>query len=118
MKQNKINRVILAWLLAMVFVLPLVARAVHIYGSGCGEEVCCHSGEHSSKQQPHDCDSCPICQFSFYSFTETDLLHHTAILTEYCCRVFIRYEESGFATLIHSAYLRAPPSCAPVYVLG
>lgn len=105
-KRNRTNRVVIAWLLSAVFLLPVVTKTIHVYQNGCGGEACAHSDEHHSN---HDSSSCSICQFTFYSFVATDFCQVGVFLTESYYSFFIPDREKGFRSDILFGFLRAPP---------
>lgn len=56
----------MAWLLAALLVMPVAVRAIHLW-----EE---EHGTAESAHPHHDCGSCPICQFTLSTFTETEFV--------------------------------------------
>ncbi len=105
-KAYKINRIVIAWLLSAVLMLPILAKTIHVYQNKCCEEQCGHSDRHHSD---HDCNTCSICQFTFYSFIEADLSHAGALLPGFYCPQFVEDEEKGYCSIVPVGFLRAPP---------
>lgn len=105
-KGYKINRIVIAWLLSVVLLLPIVTKTIHIYQTKCCGESCAHADEQHSK---HDCNSCSICQFTYYSFIEADFCHVGMASTESYCPLFIHYQEKEYRSFVPFGLLRAPP---------
>lgn len=110
------NRIIVSWLLLAVFALPLITKTIHIYENEYETECCTHSGDHRASK--HDCDSCPVCQFTLSSFVKTELTCFNSALTISYFPVFTLYQEEVYNSISHNFYLRAPPTFANLFSLG
>ncbi|MDR2919888.1 MAG: hypothetical protein LBV72_11050 [Tannerella sp.] len=108
MKSNNVNRIVLAWLLSVIFIIPYVAKGIHIYQNECCEELCSHCDGHHSHQ--HNCDTCPVCQFALSTFIEADFDKPDSGLTEFCSTlIYFLYNDKKYDSITHLDYLRAPP---------
>ncbi|MCK9155479.1 MAG: hypothetical protein M0P12_05135 [Paludibacteraceae bacterium] len=96
------HRVLIVWLMMAIFALPFIVKIVHICTS---EEVeCCADGDH------HDCNTCPVCQFTLSTFTESPVISYDFTVTPVYYEPFISYCED-IHKFAHEAYgLRAPPT--------
>ncbi|MDR1592942.1 MAG: hypothetical protein LBS43_00480 [Prevotellaceae bacterium] len=105
-KRNGINKKLLTgWLLLLLFALPPAAKTIHI--CHC---VYVHDAEHEqhNHQTEHDCDSCAICQFVLFPFTETESTELTCTIeTTYSSA--ITYNENITSSVTYNYMLRAPP---------
>ena len=66
-KQNRNTRqMLVAWLLLVLFMLPMVVKAVHV----CQVESELAVGHKTAGQhsQSHDTDTCKICHFAFFNY--------------------------------------------------
>lgn len=68
MRTNKHNtrRAFVAWLLLVLFMLPVVVKAVHV----CQVHTNTESG--NARVQGHDADNCSICHFAFLTFDKVE----------------------------------------------
>lgn len=106
MKEYKENRIAFAWLLLFVLSFPVIAKDIHVYWHEHGANLCDHSEGHASE---HDCNSCPVCQFTYYTFTDAGVLQIDTVVAGYGRDISSFYPEE-----VHDAYrlftfLRAPP---------
>ncbi|MDR1896054.1 MAG: hypothetical protein LBR10_04600 [Prevotellaceae bacterium] len=100
---NKINKLVIIWLLLTVFVLPLVVQAIHIHHHH-RHDICCKENGHHH----HDCNNCPICNFTFSSFVKSDFIELL------CTQALYPYEpavciEKIYISVDLSRRLRGPP---------
>lgn len=64
--KHNTGRTFVAWLLLVLFMLPVVVKAVHV----CNVH---DTSEHSSTQAGnHDTGNCSICHFAFLSFDKAE----------------------------------------------
>ncbi len=111
MRRQANYQILLAWLLAVIFAVPSVTKAVHIYESGCEEGVHSHAGEDDAHHHStHDCNTCYVCHFALSVFTEVGLNSSEVLRPMTGFTEFITYQEKGFAAVISSYQLRAPPA--------
>lgn len=107
-KSNNVNRIVLSWFLSVIFIIPYVAKGIHIYQNEYCEELCSHCEGHHDHE--HHCDTCPICQFVLSTFTEADFDKPDNGLTEFCCTpVHSFFNDKKYDSVTHLDYLRAPP---------
>jgi hypothetical protein len=107
-KRNiQVNKIVIAWLLSVVFVLPFIAKAVHIYENEYCTSACSHTGHDESTK--HDCNTCHVCQFSLSFFTEADFTSFDAIPITFYIDIIIPYKGKLYNSITHLNYLRAPP---------
>ncbi|MDR3268042.1 MAG: hypothetical protein LBT83_03120 [Tannerella sp.] len=100
MKQIAKNKVVIAWLLLTVLVMPCVVKPLHVY--------CHHDGDVECAHAIGDCDDCPLCHFTLSTFVETET---------YTCRfvpLFFVFEAAACLEKITLAavsfsHLRGPP---------
>ena len=106
MKRNKGNRIVFAWLLSVIFVIPLISKTVHFYENDHSE-----NNTHTEHHAKHDCNNCQVCQFTLSSFSEVEpaILKDTPIV--FCVEIVTLYKKRGNYLTTTSCYLRAPPVC-------
>ena len=103
MEKTKANRIIIAWLLSATFLLPIIVRNTHVYHHHNYQE-----NEPYSHSSGHDCNSCAVCNFSFYSFIETEPLYISSPITEVFCILSDNYKEKIYNQITSLYYLRGP----------
>jgi hypothetical protein len=106
-KVSGINgKILTGWLLLLLFALPPAVKTIHI--CHC---VYAHDAEHekhNNGQLNHDCNTCAICQFVLFPFTETESTEFTCTIeTSYSKSV--TYNENIVSSVTYSYMLRAPP---------
>lgn len=107
-----------AYLLITVFMLPSITRTVH---SCLEESIACtiqsdtvaNKGFNTTKAtHSHHCVTCPICQFTLYSFNKTKLLtidfHIAKQYNELVCKLPVLSSQEEILLF----QLRAPPTQA------
>ncbi|MDR0756426.1 MAG: hypothetical protein LBF85_01080 [Tannerella sp.] len=100
LKQIARNRGIIAWLFLAVFILPYVAKPVHVHRHCDGGTECAHSSHH--------CDDCPICHFSLSFFTEAEMRTIDFTPPFSVCGQTV-YKERILIFAVSSRHLRGPP---------
>lgn len=108
------RRVILAWMLMVVFMLPLAVRSLHVCHVE-DVEVCSTTSQTTVHQTlAHDPGCCPICHFTFFSFDKAEMM---VLATVFAIVVAVkivfqlaRYRQ----TRADISSLRAPP----YYIVG
>ena len=107
-KRDILRRALLAWMLLMVFLMPLVVRTLHVCHS-CSAMPICSSQTVIFQTPAHDAASCPICQFSFLSFDKASILVFQALATLFISALIlflaVGYRQHRGAVVS----LRAPP---------
>lgn len=103
---NVIHKKFLVWLLAVLVMVPFASQSVHIYLNEFHNE-CEHSD--SCNGSGHDCNTCPVCHFTYSAFTEVDIQTFDILLQSIFIPELIRTQEVGFAPVLPSFYLRGPP---------
>lgn len=96
--------VLVVWLLLAVFTLPTAAQSIHIY------RTVEHAGHHCEDAPHHDCDDCPICQFTYSSFTETRLDQYNFEVIHSDFKHVFSYNATPDRQVIFVHGLRAPPA--------
>jgi hypothetical protein len=105
-KRNGINNKLLTgWLLLLLFILPHAVKTVHI--CRC---VYFHNSndERHSNHVHHNCNTCAICQFVLFPFTETNPNEFNFTIKIICSEPFV-YTENVNISVVYNYRLRAPP---------
>jgi len=103
-KKNKIT--LIAWLLLLVFNLPILIKNIHIYQNECADYLHGHATGDKAK---HDCNTCPVCQFVYSTFLADDLDHTSNLITVFSCEISIPYIAGNYYSDHTYISLRAPP---------
>jgi hypothetical protein len=98
MKRVIYSQVIKAGLLLILFLYPSVVKSFHI----SHEQLCTSDNRH------HDDDNCPVCQFHYTSYIETELLELNIIPLYLSFEKSFR-KEKEYDTSLFSYFLRGPP---------
>jgi hypothetical protein len=115
MKKFSTYKVMMIWLLTVIFLFPHVVKSTHIFQC---KHVCqtneCHTKEDSQNEDErrhpvHDCTTCPICKFTLPYFTEIESFGKIEIPQVQNIRILTGYDEDIFIPFFTSHYLRAPP---------
>ena len=96
------NRILVVWLFLAIFSLPFVVKTVHIYHLD-EEHGCCADANH------HDSGTCPVCQFTLSSFTESPLFSYDFKVTVVYSKPYISFCDKIYRHDLNSYGLRAPP---------
>ena len=105
---HDIRRKLLAFVLLVVFMIPLVVKSVHVCPT-CAPMPLDKSHAVVFQTPAHDAATCPVCLFSFISFDKADNLVFHA-LTFVSVAVVIGFLAVGHARRQVSVIsLRAPP---------
>ncbi|MDR1170867.1 MAG: hypothetical protein LBL24_00275 [Bacteroidales bacterium] len=104
MAKVKRHKILVIWLLSVVFILPFAVTTVHIYHIY-------HTAEHleHSCSDSHDCSDCPICRFILSFFTETAVVDAGFKVISFSFKPVIFFQNKPFRQLLISYGLRAPP---------
>ncbi len=116
MRQYKVNKIILAWLLAAIFITPLIVKGIHIYKYECDEEHCSHANDKHKPQ--HNSNTCQVCKQTLSLFTEASFCISDTIQVVYTNRIYYLYLENGYNSIPQLNYLRAPPSIKNTFSSG
>ncbi|MDR2917557.1 MAG: hypothetical protein LBV74_22425 [Tannerella sp.] len=116
MKRFTTNKVILAWLLSVTFVLPHVVKSVHIFQNVYRENVshsheCSHPESKHQGYPEHNCTHCLVCQFTLAFFTETKPFNQLIVERHLNAIIYSVYQEDIYIPFFTSHHLRAPPFC-------
>lgn len=97
----------LAWLLLVIFTMPIVAKEGHIYLHEYQSAHHAHAdGTHHTE---HDCSTCAICQFTMSSFTEADWVIPISGISLCFLLLATPYTKERYTFTTSANYLRAPP---------
>jgi hypothetical protein len=93
------KRKMLVGLLTVLLALPYTIQSTHIHSFDTAT---------ATADSSHDCNNCPICQFSFSSFTEAEALVYAPLLSP---STFIPAipQDKPYISHYLSPTLRAPP---------
>jgi hypothetical protein len=107
MERVKRHKVWVVWLLLAVFALPFAAKTAHIYHTANHEE---HGCSDKSQSSHHDCNNCPVCQFTLSSFTEATFIDYDfrTIISDF--EPAISFQNKPYQQVLFSYGLRAPPA--------
>ncbi len=108
MRQYKVNKIILAWLLAAIFITPLIVKGIHIYKYECYKEHCSHANDKHKPQ--NNSNTCQVCKLTLSLFTEACFRISDTIQITYTSRIYSLYLEKGYNAIPQLNYLRAPPT--------
>jgi hypothetical protein len=103
MEKVKRHKVWIVWLLLAVFTIPFAVKAVHIYHAS--ERHSCHNESHAH----HDCNDCPVCQFTLPSFTEATVVDYDFKAVPYHVKPVISFQKKPYQKVLIAYGLRAPP---------
>ncbi|MCC8172963.1 MAG: hypothetical protein LIO65_00760 [Odoribacter sp.] len=106
MKRFNLQKIMIVWLLLAIFIFPDVIKSFHMPHCGCHNEVC--ETKKEKKQREHDCETCLICHFSFYSFLPSEEIKLTESFSEYFSTQFYN-EQEHYVSSVNSCYKRGPP---------
>ncbi len=118
MRQYKVNKIILAWLLAAIFITPLIVKSIHIYKYECYEEHCSHANDKHKHKPQHNSNTCQVCKLTLSLFTEASFRISDTIQIIYTSRIYSLYLENGYNSITQLNYLRAPPSIKNIFSSG
>jgi hypothetical protein len=104
-----VKTILTGWLLLLLFALPPAAKTVHICQYVCFHDVCRDHDDNGNRTH-HDCDSCAICQFVIFPFTETQSTEIAWAIETVYSKSHI-YQERNNSCTVYNYMLRAPP-CA------
>lgn len=105
------------YLLIAIFTLPSITQTVH----SCLEDSIVSTLQYSTANKgfnteksghSHHCESCPICQFTLYSFEEADILAIDFHTSEQCTKLFCQHLKWSAQQEFTLFQLRAPPAQA------
>ncbi|MDR1896140.1 MAG: hypothetical protein LBR10_05050 [Prevotellaceae bacterium] len=91
----------MVWLFLAIFITPYVAKSAHMHVHA---DVCPGAGH-----AKHDCDNCPVCQFSFSSFVETEPLEIRIPVARHAVDPVV-YQEHILLHAFFPRCLRGPPA--------
>ena len=102
---NKHNtkRTFVAWLLLLLFMLPIVVKAVHV----CQIHPNTEAG--TSKADGHHSDNCAICHFAFLCFDKAEFITLGVIVATVVFTLTVFFQTSYVSKKLATASLRAPP---------
>ncbi|MDR3308796.1 MAG: hypothetical protein LBS80_02450 [Tannerella sp.] len=113
MKNCKIYKAFVGWMLAGVFILPYVAKSVHGIESDPHHATAdCrhHNGHHHHNHPCDDCTCCKICQFTVFLYTKTKVVAPHPVVRELNVRIITDYKEEIYIPFYTTNLLRAPPT--------
>ncbi|MDR0348104.1 MAG: hypothetical protein LBH90_01250 [Tannerella sp.] len=108
MDRKTIHQVIGVYLLSGIFLLPFIVKSIHIYADQSYDKLYAGSG-HSSGKTHHDCNSCPVCLFTYSTFTASDPLSLTVhpVFADHTKAIVIT--KTYYADTFSTHFLRGPP---------
>lgn len=105
MEKVKKHKPWVVWLLLAVFALPSAVKILHINHIAEHSEPCCSDESHPH----HDCNKCPICQFTLSTFTETIVSDFNFRVISFGPEPVIFFQNNTYQQVLFSYKLRAPP---------
>ena len=108
-KQNRNTRqMLIAWLLLVLFMLPMVVKAVHV----CQVESELAVGHKTAGQhsQSHDTDTCKICHFAFFNYMRATDIRLDAVAVIFFGFLFLSAVTPYRRPEVEVTSLRAPPA--------
>jgi len=114
MKQTATNRIIIAWLLSVILVIPQVVKSVHGFEechlSSCFHTACSTDADDApDNHHEHNCDDCAICCFMLPFFTKTEQSPYFSVIRELNTIISPDCREDIYIPFISTYSLRAPP---------
>ncbi|MDR0185869.1 hypothetical protein ETF27_04770 [Prevotella brunnea] len=107
-------RALVAWLLLVVFTLPMVVRAFHVCQAESDAEEKVSVVLTSHHAAGHHAETCPICNFTFFSFFHPETIKVGAFIPTYIIAVILFTVAGCYFAGKETNGLRAPP----VFVRG
>ncbi|MDR2383351.1 MAG: hypothetical protein LBD76_05645 [Prevotellaceae bacterium] len=105
------RKILIGWLLVILFALPPAAKDIHVCQCVYIQD---HDHDHdhanSNNRLSHDCDTCAICQFVVFPFTEAESTEYVCIVETIYSKSYT-YQEHINSSIVYNYMLRAPP-CA------
>ena len=108
-KQNRNTRqMLVAWLLLVLFMLPMVVKAVHV----CQVESELAVGHKTAGQhsQSHDTDTCKICHFAFFNYMRATDIRLDAVAVIFFGFLFLSAVTPYRRPEVEVTSPRAPPA--------
>lgn len=108
-KQNRnTRRMLVAWLLLVLFMLPMVVKAVHV----CQVESELAVGHKTAGQhsQSHDTDTCKICHFAFFNYMKATSIQLNDVVIILLGFLFLACVTRYVRSEVEVISLRAPPT--------
>lgn len=112
--KHSTKKAFMAWLLLVVFALPMVVKTLHV----------CHLEEYAESSQQtsvsaqhavgHNADDCQICHFAFFSFLKADTIYLGTIVPILISIALSFYAVGYYRTGKDTLTLRGPPVYALV----
>jgi hypothetical protein len=109
------GKILTSLLLLLLFALPPAAKNIHLCQCVYFHNID-HDHESDSNRAHHDCDTCAICQFVVFPFTETESTGFFRAIETIYSKLYI-YREYINSCVTYNYMLRAPPCTAHIVCL-
>ncbi len=110
MKKETISRVVVAIMMIATLFMPFMTKALHAYeiSDNC---ITCNIADHENHegQSEHDCDTCPICLFTFFPFIEAECNIEDNLEKVFTDLLLTPYKRGEYKLVFVPYNLRAPP---------
>ena len=104
------GKILTGWLFLLLFALPQIAKDIHICQCACFHHIDCDH-ESNDNHARHDCETCAICQFIVFPFTEPESTGFFRAIETVYSRLYT-YQEYTNSFVTYNYMLRAPPAGA------